>query len=720
MDDLDETPGVRVTVRLRPLNTKELGEGQTVGWQYNNKTILDNTGQGKKSYNYDSVLGPNSTNDQAYTDIAAHLVEKSLNGYNTTVFAYGQTGSGKTWTMMGDDDGKYPGIIPRALDSMFQKISADKDRNYLLRCSFLELYNETINDLLNEDGTGQNLAIVADDPAKGAIIGGLREEIIGSVADGMSLIDLGNENRKVASTAMNARSSRSHTIFRVVLEATKTEEALERERKLIASFEEVDEGEGDASSFKSFGTAAKGTNTVVSYLNLVDLAGSERQGHTKAEGKQLKEGAAINKSLLALGAVIGALSEGLSHGQKSDDTSSGGGGANPKDGKKKKSAVRLRGRRSAKKGRSVGGGAKAHIPYRNSKLTRILRQSLGGNTFTSIVIAMSPAPMYREESRSSLKFGRMCKKIKNKVRQNAVADDKTLLKQYKLQIARLKLKLEEEHEAAAAVGVGSAAHPAGSEEAFASQKAAEEETQALRKKLSILQTMYLGGGGGGGGGSSKLATDSKAPAASKFWSKLKSGVKSKFLVDERNKPGRSGRLHRRQSFHVTSGSKPSNFQLNMMTSLRHAEDFVHSRSNSMTELLRTPSGSNAGNPLGAEDASFYTSKIERLEKELTAMQEQKGSEDERLAECLRESAEANVKRQEVEFQLKEAASKATIAESRAADLEMRIQQLEVKNAAFDDSVKAGAIQVDKLTEAIRKGEAQIEVSRVFLVDGYSG
>lgn len=325
MDDADDTPGVQVTVRLRPLNMKELGEGQTVGWQYNNKTILDSTGHGKKSYNYDSVLGPDSTNDEAYADIAAHLVEKSLNGYNTTVFAYGQTGSGKTWTMMGDDDGTYPGIIPRALDSMFRKISADNDRNYLLRCSFLELYNENINDLLNEDGTGQNLTIVADDPAKGAIIGGLREEIIGSVADGMALIDLGNENRKVASTAMNARSSRSHTIFRVVLEATKTEEALDRERKLIASVEDEEEDSGGASSFKSFGVKAKGSNTVVSYLNLVDLAGSERQGHTKAEGQQLKEGAAINKSLLALGAVIGALSEGAADGNKDNDDGGGGG-----------------------------------------------------------------------------------------------------------------------------------------------------------------------------------------------------------------------------------------------------------------------------------------------------------------------------------------------------------------------------------------------------------
>eukprot|EP00946_MAST-07B_sp_MAST-7B-sp1_P002787 g2787.t1 len=524
MEDHGDVPGVRVTVRLRPLNTKELGEGQTVGWQYNNKTILDDTGQGKKSFNFDSVLGPDSNNDQAYEDIAAHLVEKSLDGYNTTVFAYGQTGSGKTWTMMGDDEGNHPGIIPRALDSMFKRISADKDRNYLLRCSFLELYNENINDLLNEEETGQNLSIIAEDPAKGAIIGGLREEIIGSVADGMALIHLGTENRKVACTAMNARSSRSHTIFRVVVEATKTEEALERERKLIASVEEDDDEGSSASAFKSFGTKASARNTVVSYLNLVDLAGSERQRHTKTEGKQLKEGAAINKSLLALGAVIGALSNGMADNKKGEAS---GGDTDNREG------TRSRGRRGVKmkKGRSKAGAGKTHIPYRNSKLTRILRQSLGGNTFTSIVIAMSPAPMYKEESRSSLKFGRMCKKIKNKVKQNNVADDKTLLKQYKLQIAKLKLALEEEQKtvnAAARNGVGDSA------EAIEAQKAAEEESKSLRKKLSILQAMYLGGA------TSNTSTRSAQESAgglvddkdtSKFWTKLKSGVKSRFFVD---------------------------------------------------------------------------------------------------------------------------------------------------------------------------------------------
>ena len=144
-----------------------------------------------------------------------------------------------------------------------------------------------------------------------------------------------------------------------------------------------------------------------------------------------------------------------------------------------------------------------HIPYRNSKLTRILRQSLGGNTFTSIIIAMSPAPMYREESRSTLKFGQMCKKIQNKAKKNNVADDKTLLKQYKLQIAQLKEQMKETTTAA------DVATPA----AVLPTAAAMDENAALRNKLKILQTMFLGGtsttameGGeeaAGGGGSSE-------------------------------------------------------------------------------------------------------------------------------------------------------------------------------------------------------------------------
>lgn len=670
-NDEEEIPGIRVAVRLRPLNSAELGEGQTVGWQYNSSTILDDTGQGKKSYNFDTVLGPESTNRLVFEGVAADLVEKSLNGFNTTVFAYGQTGSGKTWTMMGDSHGKAPGIIPRALETMFKSISADTERNYVLRCSFLELYNESINDLLNLEGNGTNLTIIADDPAKGAIIGGLREEIISSVEDGMALINLGNENRKIAATSMNTRSSRSHTIFRVVLEATKTDEVLERERKLLESLEEEDDSEGGMTTFKSFSKQNDDSNTVVSYLNLVDLAGSERQKNTKTIGKHLKEGAAINKSLLALGAVIGALSESSSEENRKTP--------NAKNAKS-----------SRRRGAHASKGAKGHIPYRNSKLTRILRQSLGGNTFTSIVIAMSPAPMYRDESRSSLKFGQMCKKIKNRVKKNTAADDKTLLKQYKLQIAKLKKQLVDEQ---------ANAEQEGTDVALAAQKAAEDESTALRKKLSILQTMYFEGNEDG-----EIELDKSTPKATKLWTKLKSGVKSKFLVDksmveEMNGSNSNRNLRRRKSVHVMSGVSEKNFKRNMAKTLREAEGYI---------IKRNGIGKDVS--LSSKGESYYKEKIERLEKEIVAIRDQKDSGAEILTKCRKELSEAKSKLDEVGFEVR----------SKTEELEQmkhfrgHAEQLEVTVATLSAAIegaKAEAKQVEEEhSEKIHTLDAQLEVS----------
>ena len=466
-----DVESVRVTVRIRPLTSAEIGKGLSAGWQYNNNTVREQTISGLKSRHFDRVLGPNSTNAEAYQVIAADLVSKAVEGFNATVFAYGQTGSGKTWTMMGDTDEQTPGIIPQALHAMFQQISQKRDMDCLIRCSFLELYNECINDLLNTEGSGQNLAILADDPVKGAIVGGLREEIISSVAQGMDLIRVGNENRKVASTAMNARSSRSHTIFRLILESRKTDVCLNEEQGTHIHARRGSEYSG----FDLTGHNA-GSNTVVSYLNLVDLAGSERQSNTKASGSCLKEGAAINRSLLALAAVISKLSN-STIGTRSKNES-----MKYHDGKHAKIARSEKLRKNARFGRNMR--ARNHVPYRNSKLTRILKQSLGGNSLTSIVVAISPASSQREESRSSLKFGHMCKSITNTVSRNAVAPEKTLLKQYKMQIANLKMqlrksKLDEE------LSVSKSDPETPSERMT-------RENSALREKISFLQAMFLG------------------------------------------------------------------------------------------------------------------------------------------------------------------------------------------------------------------------------------
>ena len=668
-DDDDKLAGVRVVCRLRPLNPKEVANGQTVGWQYNNTTMLETLGSGTKSYRFDKVLGPASTNDLAYDEIAKQLVSKSLNGYNTTVFAYGQTGSGKTWTMMGDENGHHPGIIPKALEDMFAAISKDEDRDYLIRCSFMELYNETINDLLNTDGTGSNLTIVADDPAKGAIIGGLLEQVISSVAGGMELIELGNRTRQVASTAMNARSSRSHTVFRVVLEATKTEAALERERKLLAEHaDEPRDVKEDATVFKSFGKAKKEkSNTVVSYLNLVDLAGSERQTHSKSEGKQLKEGAAINKSLLALGAVIAKLSGGLDdsddhhnkdHRKKRRNSMSGGSGSSAAAaGIKSRDMRRLQSMRTissnehSSRSHSKKQRGEEHIPYRNSKLTRILRQSLGGNTFTAIVIAMTPAPMYREESRSTLKFGQMCKKIKNKAKKNNVADDKTLLKQYKLQIAKLKEQM-------------ATAAPAATE-AVESQQSnstaeANKEADALRSKLKILQTMFLGGE------SNEVTKDLHLVAkdieavktSSNMWAKMRLGFHKSKLKNQMD-----GAKHRHRSNSTT---------------------FTQEGMGDFRMLLSGGGGGGEGDSedstsLSTLDSTYHRARYKRMEKELAKFKDQKETTASVVARLNEELAQERQQSWEKDTKLTEALEKIQtldLAQNRVIELVAQTEKME--------------------------------------------
>lgn len=280
-----------------------------------------------------------------------------------------------------------PGFMILCIRDIMEWIEAHTEKEYTLRVAYLEVYNEEINDLLGPNGSpaSKNLRIVSEDAARGAVIGGLIEEVVRTPDDFMEVLQRGEASRSYASTSMNAESSRSHTIYRVSIER--------RDRDIGNSTEE--DGllrPNDASS-----------PTTTSYLNLVDLAGSERQKSTNATGKTLKEGSNINKSLLALGAVINKLGE------------------------------------ASKK---VKGSKPVFIPYRDSKLTRILKQSLGGNTLTSILCAVTPAPMHREETVSTLKFGQLCKTIKNSVKSNEVTDDRALIKQLRAYICELKEQLE--------------------------------------------------------------------------------------------------------------------------------------------------------------------------------------------------------------------------------------------------------------------------------------
>ena len=293
-----------------------------------------------------------------------------LTGYNCTIFAYGQTGTGKTYTMSGDmldtlgliSDSA--GIIPRVLNSLFTRLDADEAESSV-KCSFIELYNEELRDLLSKDD-GTKLKIYDDAQKKGhnaTMVQGMEESHIKTSAEGIQLLQAGSHKRQVAATKCNDLSSRSHTVFTVTAYMKRT----------------TDTGE----DFVSVGK-----------LNLVDLAGSENIQRSGAENKRAAEAGLINKSLLTLGRVINALVE--------------------------------RG---------------SHIPYRESKLTRLLQDSLGGRTKTCIIATVSPAKSNLEETISTLDYAFRAKNIKNKPQVNSMVSKKTLLKEFTAEIEKLKSEL---------------------------------------------------------------------------------------------------------------------------------------------------------------------------------------------------------------------------------------------------------------------------------------
>lgn len=225
----------------------------------------------------DHIFSQEKTNADIYDEVVAPIVDSVLDGYHGTVFAYGQTSSGKTHTMMGNDDD--PGVIKRAITYIFDRIHREAEREFLIRISYLEIYNEQIRDLLNPQQTS-TLQI----KGREMNVCGLKEQVCTNADDLIRWMLAGDKNRQVGCTNMNERSSRSHSIFRVTIE----------------------------SSHKNVETN-KREGVTVSQMNLVDLAGSERATQTGATGTRLKEGCHINTSLTALGLVIRKLSTGEKH-----------------------------------------------------------------------------------------------------------------------------------------------------------------------------------------------------------------------------------------------------------------------------------------------------------------------------------------------------------------------------------------------------------------------
>jgi kinesin family protein 5 len=342
---------VRVICRFRPVNEREKSEAVTHDGtlpllEYpNDATVVVNMPkQPQQTFNFDRVFGSDSKQMEVYSAAAKDTINDVIGGYNGTIFAYGQTGAGKSFTMFGPDISvpELKGIIPRSCEQIFKYIERDNSgTEYTIKCSFLEIYKETIRDLLSP---GNDNLKVRESPSRGVWVQDLTEQFVTCEEDIIELLKMGEKYRAVSSTKMNAVSSRSHSLFIITLQQ-KSPEGSTKEGK----------------------------------LNLADLAGSEKVGKTGATGDTLEEAKKINQSLSALGNCINALTQ----------------------------------------------AKKTHIPYRDSKLTFILRESLGGNSKTTLLIAASPHPFNIEETVSTLKFGQRAKTIKNKVsinQQRSVAE----------------------------------------------------------------------------------------------------------------------------------------------------------------------------------------------------------------------------------------------------------------------------------------------------------
>ena len=365
---------VQVIVRCRPLFGKELAEGRQriVDMDTSRgEVVLKNPkashpSEAERKFTFDRIFDWECTQREVYDGAAARIVDAAIEGYNGTVFCYGQTGTGKTHTMEGKDEPpELRGIIPSAFNHVFDAIDGSEGRNYLIRASFLEIYNENVRDLLGKDQS--RTCDLKEDPDKGVYVKDLTSFVVKGVGEINNVLKVGKKNRSVGATLMNADSSRSHSIFTITVECS--------QRRA-----------GDPSDAEPHITVGK--------LNLVDLAGSERQAKTGSTGDRLKEATKINLSLSALGNVISALVDGKS----------------------------------------------SHIPYRDSKLTRLLQDSLGGNTKTVMIANLGPADYNFDETMSTLRYANRAKNIKNKPKINEDPKD-AMLREFQEEIARLKAQL---------------------------------------------------------------------------------------------------------------------------------------------------------------------------------------------------------------------------------------------------------------------------------------
>ena len=416
---------VKVAVRVRPFNSREVGMGAKViiKMNGNSTTIVNPETEKEKTFAFDysywshdgfkvdeegwSVKENEKSNYASqrtvYDDIGEGILKDAFNGFNCSLFAYGQTGAGKSYSMVGYGVNK--GIIPIVCDELFKKMLTNEnpDIRYEVTVSMLEIYNEQVRDLLNPKINPPGGLKVRQKPGIGVYVDNLTPIPVTTYAEVDAAMNEGTKNRTVASTQMNATSSRAHTVFTIMFTTVSKNEAGE-------------------------------DSEVTSKINLVDLAGSERANSTGATGDRLKEGSAINQSLSALGNVISALAD------------------------------------------KAMGKKKVFIPYRNSVLTRLLQDALGGNSKTIMIAALSPADVNYDETLSTLRYADRAKKIKNAVQKNENPTDK-IIRELKEENERLMKLLGGQ-------GIDTSAPAAGGDGGDASGSGGNSEAEAaLRKQL---------------------------------------------------------------------------------------------------------------------------------------------------------------------------------------------------------------------------------------------
>lgn len=363
---------VKVVIRCRPMSKQEEIDGREKIVTMDTKRACvvlrkpgASAGDSGKDFTFDNVYDENTTQEAVYDDTGYAIVEAVMDGFNGTIFAYGQTGTGKTHTMVGKEDDPYlAGLIPRSFEHIFKNINTTPSKKFLVRASYLEIYNEEIRDLLSKNPKAK--LELKDHPDGGVFVKDLTNFVVKGVDEMRSVMQAGQRNRSVASTLMNNESSRSHSIFTIIIECCEV-------------------GVDGADHIR------------VGKMNLVDLAGSERQSKTGASGDTLKEATKINMSLSALGNVISSLVDSKS----------------------------------------------TFVPYRDSKLTRLLQDSLGGNTKTVMCANCGPVDYNYDETLSTLRYAYRAKSIKNKPKINEDPKD-AMIREFQEEIARLKSKLSEQ------------------------------------------------------------------------------------------------------------------------------------------------------------------------------------------------------------------------------------------------------------------------------------